>query len=159
MWPLAGPVARPQSERDFTFISSTARVKPGLSGPVRGPVMRAILPAVDEHPDIALITGPTEDGEGVRVVRFRDEEVTAGEVRPMQEGKPLAVGAEIVRLKPRAGTEAPAFDGERIYKRPAQAAPASRGVKGPAKVSTSAYRSNWEMIFGAPSSKEDTAPN
>ncbi|HEX7602378.1 MAG TPA: hypothetical protein VF316_12270, partial [Polyangiaceae bacterium] len=93
---------------------------------------------MDAPPDIALVTGPTEDGEGVRVVRFRDDAVSAGEIRPIAEGKPLAEGAEIVRLKPRSGTEAPAFDVERIYKR--EAAPA-RAAKGPAKVATPAYRS------------------
>ena len=92
----------------------------------------------------------------MRVVRLRDESVSAGEVRPMQEGKPLAEGAEIVRLKARPGCEVPAFDVERIYKQ--ESAPARTG-KGPAKVSTSAYRSNWETIFGAPSSNDDTAPN
>jgi len=111
---------------------------------------------VADSPDIALVTGPTEDGEGVRVVRFRDDAVSAGEVRPMEEGKPLAEGAELVRLKPRAGTEVPAFDVERIYKR--EAAPA-RTTKGPAKVATPAYRSNWETIFGAASSNDDAAPN
>jgi len=118
--------------------------------------MRAILRLVEDHPDIALVTGPTEDGEGVRVVRFREDAVTAGEVRPMQEGKPLAQGAEIVRLKPRAGCEAPAFDVEPVYKHEAKSVPVT---KGPAKVASSAYRSNWETIFGAPSSNEDVAPN
>jgi hypothetical protein len=110
---------------------------------------------VADSPDIALVTGPTEDGAGVRVVRFREDAVSAGEVRPLQEGKPLAEGAEIVRLKPRAGTEVPAFDVERIYKREAPA----QVTKGPAKVATAAYRSNWETIFGAPSSNDDAAPN
>jgi hypothetical protein len=111
---------------------------------------------VADSPDIALVTGPTEDGEGVRVVRFRDDAVSAGEVRPVEEGKPLAEGAEIVRLKPRPGSQVPAFDVERIYKR--EVAPA-RAVKGPAKIATPAYRSNWETIFGAPSSNDDAAPN
>lgn len=111
---------------------------------------------MEERPDIALVTGPTEDGAGVRILRVQGDTVSAGEVRPMQEGKPLAEGAEVVRLEPRPGCEAPVFDVQRIYKRETET---TRAAKGPAKVSTSAYRSNWETIFGAPSSKDDAAPN
>ena len=90
------------------------------------------------------------------MLRVRDDAVSTGEVRAIEEGKPLARGAEIVRLKPRQGCAAPAFDVERLYKR--EEAPA-RVAKGPVKVATAAYRSNWETIFGAPSSNDDAAPN
>ena len=142
--------------RATTCISFTARVKPGFSPTLGGPGDARYPSLVEDRPDIALVTGPTEDGEGVRVVRFRDEAVSVGEVRPLQEGKPLAAGAEIVRLKPRSGCDVPAFDVEPIYKHIAEP---TRATKGPANVSSSAYRSNWETIFGAPSSIDGAAPN
>ena len=40
--------------------------------------------------DVVWMHGPTEDGEGTRVVRARPGRVDAGEVRPMVEGQPLA---------------------------------------------------------------------
>ena len=56
--------------------------------------------------DVVLMHGPTEDGEGARVLRARPGRLDAGEVRPVREGKPLGGGGEIVRLEQRA--DAPA---------------------------------------------------
>jgi hypothetical protein len=52
--------------------------------------------------DVVLFHGPTEDGEGARVLRARPGRLDAGEVRPMRDGRPLAGGGEVVRLQPRA---------------------------------------------------------
>lgn len=92
--------------------------------------------------DVVLLAGPTDDGEGIRVVRAREERLEAGEVRPLKEGKPLGNG-EIVKLAPRA--ESPRVcDVEVVAKIGAE-----RG-SGPPQVATSAYRESWERIFGEP---------
>jgi hypothetical protein len=93
-------------------------------------------------PDVVLLTGPTEDHEGIRVVRARDERIEAGEVRPLKDGKPLS-GGEIVRLAPRDG--APRVCDVEVL---AKVGPEVRG-SGPPQVATSAYRESWERIFGA----------
>ena len=85
--------------------------------------------------DVVLLTGPTADGEGIKVVRARGERLDAGGVRPLKEGRPLGTG-EIVKLEPKRGPG----DG---HVRP------DRG-NGPPKVATDAYRESWERIFGGP---------
>jgi hypothetical protein len=99
--------------------------------------------------DVVLMHGPTEDGEGARVLRARPGRIDAGEVRPMREGRPLA-GGEIVRLERRA--DAPAvFDVrvECVIPAPAAGKGTSRSEGGPAQVATRAYRDNWELTFGS----------
>lgn len=98
----------------------------------------------DERSDVVLLAGPTEDGEGIRVVRARDERLEAGEVRPLKEGRPLGAG-EIVRLAPRPGMPRICDVVEVV----AKLGPAERGG-GPPKVATKAYRESWERIFGPP---------
>src|SRR5215813_4879654 len=65
--------------------------------------------------DVVLLHSATEDGEGIRVLRAREEArgggagadeekacvVEVGEVRPLKEGQPIA--GDVVRLKPREG--------------------------------------------------------
>jgi hypothetical protein len=91
--------------------------------------------------DVVLLTGPTEDGEGIKVVRAREERIEAGEVRPLKDGKPLGAG-EIVKLAPRPGTPR-VCDVEVLTKVGRE----ERG-SGPPQVATSAYRESWERIFG-----------
>ncbi len=99
--------------------------------------------------DVVLLHGPTDDGEGARVLRARPGRLDAGEVRPMREGRPLAAGGEVVRLEPRA--DAPAlYDVEVQCTVPGPTEPAeSRPQSGPAQVATAAYRNNWELTFGS----------
>ena len=113
-----------------------------------------------ENFDIALLGGQTEDGAGRRVVRLRPDGATVGEIRPLQEGRPIH--GEVVQLKPRQ--EAPwvcDVDVNVPAARPAaSAAPASpprpaelpREAQaprhGPAQVATEDYRANWDRIFG-----------
>jgi hypothetical protein len=103
--------------------------------------------------DVVLMHGPTDDGEGARVLRARPGRIDAGEVRPMTEGRPLAAGGEVVRLERRAGAM-PVFD-----VRVECAIPATRALgpaadraappqSGPAQVATPAYRANWDHTFG-----------
>lgn len=91
--------------------------------------------------DIVLVHSPTEDGKGARVLRLRDQTIEAGEVRPLEDGKPIA--GEVVKLTPR-GDNARVCDVETLM--PAPAADVSR--KGPAQVATDDYRDNWGRIFG-----------
>ena len=88
--------------------------------------------------DVALLTGPTEDKKGMRIVRFRDEAVSLGEVRPVVEGQPL--NGEVVALREREGAPPFVRDVETIY--------APEKTDGPAQVASEAYRQNWEVVFG-----------
>jgi hypothetical protein len=95
----------------------------------------------EKEPDVVLLHGPTEDGEGARVLRARRGAVEAGEVRPLKEGKPLGEG-EVVTLHPRPG--APCVCDVKVDYAPAP----KRGSSGPPQVASSAYRDHWERIFG-----------
>jgi hypothetical protein len=103
----------------------------------------------DSTYDVVVMHGPTDDGEGTRVLRARPGRVEPGEVRPMREGRPVAAGGEIVRLEQRA--DAPAlFDVHVDYVVPAAVAPPKdRPQDGPPQVATPAYRENWELTFGS----------
>jgi len=94
--------------------------------------------------DVVLLGPPTADGDGVHVIRAREERIETGELRNVVEGKPIT--GELVSLKPRK-------DNPRIcdvtdsFKAPAEAK-AEKG-KGPAQVATQAYRDNWEGVFAS----------
>ena len=104
-------------------------------------------PPVKEPPkDIALVHGPTEDGKGARVVRFKEGAVFAGEVRPLREGQPIDRD-EVVRLRPMPGRGA-LCEVEVLH-----APEPRRGSAGPARVASDSYRRNWNAVFGAPSKK------
>src|SRR4051812_14009382 len=97
--------------------------------------------------DVALIHGKTADGEGLRIIRQRDDRVEIGAVRPLKQGAPIV--GEVVTLTPRpefpllcdvkVELEAPAAAKDRME--------ASR--HGPAQVATAAYRDNWDRIWPA----------
>jgi hypothetical protein len=93
----------------------------------------------DDERDVVVLAGPTQDDKGARVVRFKGDEVSFGEVRAAEDGKPLH-GAEVVRLTPREGAPR-VCDVEVLHAPPAR--------KGPAKVTSEPYRQNWDAIFGA----------
>jgi hypothetical protein len=111
--------------------------------------------------DVALLYAPTDDGKGVRILRARDGNIEAGEVRPVKEGQPLH-GAELVKLDPRP--DAPCVCDVHVL-HPAQkndgAAPSStppvEPTGRPAQVATADYRVNWDRVFGGP--KRDTSLN
>ncbi len=97
--------------------------------------------------DLAFLHGPTEDGEGTKILRLRKGRVEAAEVRPARDGHPLN-DRELVRLHPREQTPQ-LCDVEVLHESsadPAEEAPA-KTTAGPARVSTRAYRLNWERIF------------
>jgi hypothetical protein len=125
----------------------------------------------DEKEDVVLLHGPTESGDGIRVVRKRDDTLELGELRPMREGQPIH--GDVVRLKPRE-EHALLFDCEVLVPamkpKEAPAAPAAPAPtppkepqklahKGPARVTSDAYRGGWDLIFGTKPKGPDDAPN
>jgi len=112
----------------------------------------------DESPtkqDVVFVHSALEDGDGFRVLRRRDDAIEVGEIRAVQEGRPLH--GDMVRLSPRAESDR-LFDVEVLVSRD-EIAPRS----GPAKVASAAYRANWETIFRArahdPAADEPDPPN
>lgn len=95
--------------------------------------------------------GPTDDGKGVGIVRLREDRIEAGELRAAKEGQPIV--GELIRLAKRPEHER-LYDVEVLAKGPLadtpRASEAARALphKGPAKVSTEAYREGWELVFG-----------
>jgi len=114
--------------------------------------------------DVALVYAPTEDGKGARILRSRDGNLEAGEVRPVKDGQSLQ-GGELVRLEPRA--DAPfvcdvhvLHEARRPESSPSPVASAVEPAGRPAQVATRDYRVNWDRVFGAPkSAKPDTSLN
>lgn len=99
--------------------------------------------------DVVMLHSPTDDGEGAKVLRARPGRLDAGEVRPLQDGKPLHAGGEVVRLEPRA-------EGKPVYDVKVQhVVPETRASTKPVQVATRQYRDSWDRTFGA---KKD-APN
>jgi hypothetical protein len=92
--------------------------------------------------DVALLSGPTEDGEGARLLRWKRGELYAGEVRPAKQGEPLGE-QELVRLRP-LHDRVPLCEVETVY------APAGHAEReGPARIATDTYRRNWDVVFGS----------
>lgn len=108
-------------------------------------------PSRHESDDIAFLCGPTEDRQGAHLLRLRQGEIQAGEIRPVQEGVPLN-GREVVQLKPRKNTPR-LCDVEVLH--PSESPTRNHG--GPAQVATDRYRSNWERIFMLATASSDQA--
>jgi hypothetical protein len=90
--------------------------------------------------DVVLLGPPTADGAGVHVLRARDERIEAGELRNLEEGRPIT--GEVVTLAPRK-------DNPRVcdVKDSYVAGDTAAKTKGPAQVATQAYRDNWDEVF------------
>jgi hypothetical protein len=93
-----------------------------------------------EKVDVVVLGPPTPDGEGVHVLRAREERLEAGELRALKEGKPIT--GEIVSLQPRK-------ENPRVCDVKSSYAPSSSPKKGPAQVATEKYRENWDEVFAA----------
>lgn len=103
--------------------------------------------------DVAILHGPTEDGQGARVLRLKDGTLSAGEVRPCREGEALT-GRELISLRPRSDQPAVCdvevlHDGKQARQPAAPQDDAVTGRGGPARVSNSAYRQGWGKVFAA----------
>lgn len=100
-----------------------------------------------------LVHAPTEDGKGARVLRARKGRVEAGEVRPLEEGKPIH--GDVVKLRAREGSPL-VYDVDVEVPAPARAStPEPQETKapvrertGPAMVATDEYREGWAAVFG-----------
>lgn len=117
----------------------------------------ATAPALSAPPtDIVLLHSPTDDGKGARVLRVRNEGIEAGEIRPLEEGKPIS--GEILKLKPRQENER-VCDVEVLMAPPAGGAASRPTSKGPAQVASPDYRDNWSRIFGSKADRDRGALN
>jgi hypothetical protein len=96
--------------------------------------------------DVAILHGPTEDGEGARVLRLKHGTLYAGEVRPVREGQSVEQH-ELVRLRP-LQEDSPVCEVEVLHD-PNAAANQKRRGQGPARVANDSYRKNWNAVFGA----------
>jgi hypothetical protein len=116
--------------------------------------------------DLVLVHGRTPDGNGLNVLRARDQQLELGTMRPLEEGRPIQ--GEVVKLTSRP--EMPnLYDAETQFE-PANAAgsakasdeapaPDSRSKNnGPAQVASEAYRKNWDAIWKRPA-KRRALPN
>lgn len=99
--------------------------------------------------DVVLLGPPTADGAGVHVIRAREERIETGELRALQEGKPIA--GEVLTLRPRE-------ENPRVCDVTGTYTPPSV-QKGPAKVASQAYRDGWDEIFGARAGEHEPKPN
>lgn len=98
--------------------------------------------------DVVLLGPPTADGAGLHVLRARAERLEIGELRSLEEGRPIA--GEIVTLAPRKDNPRVCDVKESYAPLAASPSPArlTSPAKGPAKVATDAYRDGWDEIFG-----------
>ena len=108
---------------------------------------------------MALIHGRTADGEGLQILRARDNRLELGAIRPLREGVPIT--GEVVTLRPRPSFPA-LYDVEVQLKAPQttadrQTARAALPHAGPARVATDDYRRNWDAIWSGPSAKSKLA--
>jgi hypothetical protein len=110
----------------------------------------------DSSPDVALIHGVSPDGEGLQIVRARENRLEVGLIRPLREGVPIT--GEVVTLRPRPNFPA-LCDVETQFKPPAaltsdrQQAHAALPHAGPAQVASDDYRRNWDAIWSRPNEK------
>ena len=115
-----------------------------MKGHTDSPMTKKDEPAAKAE-DVLLLHSPTADGEGIRVLRARENRLETGEVRAMKEGQPL-IGGEIVKLAPREG--APQVCDVEVLQKIEPPEARLRATTKPAQVATRAYRESWDRIFG-----------
>lgn len=145
-----------------TTTSLTAPARAAFTKKTPSPAA-ATAPTTD---DVVLVHSASDDG-AFRVLRKRGDELHVGEMRPLEDGKALTPGGEVVTLRARADSPR-LFDAQTLYRVPGEA-PATSGQNdasagapsgipaeepstvggGPAQVSTPAYREGWGAIFGS----------
>lgn len=102
-------------------------------------------------PDVLFVHSPAPEGDGFKVVRMREGSVEVGEIRGVEEGRPIH--GEVVTLKPRPEHKQ-LFDVDVLVPRQ-RALPEAQPRTGPPQVATDTYRENWRATFGA----RETKPN
>ena len=98
-----------------------------------------------EGTDVALIHGRTADGEGLRIIRRRDDRIELGAVHPLKHGAPIV--GEVVSLTPRPDCPLVCDVKTELAAPEAQTDTALRASHGPAQVATDQYRENWDRIW------------
>ena len=111
--------------------------------------------SVTEAPrDLVFVQGQTE--QGLAIVRLKTDApgsptLEVAELRPIREGQPIH--GEVLKLLPRP-EDPRLFEAEVVVPSHSTAAAASATPtpalphKGPARVTTEAFRANWDGIFG-----------
>jgi hypothetical protein len=102
--------------------------------------------------DVALIHGKTPDGEGLKILRRRENRLELGAVHPLKEGVPIT--GEVVTLTPRP--DFPLLCDVKTELAAPKATPdvAAPPRHGPAQVATDQYRENWDRIWSRPKKAE-----
>ncbi|MBX3210244.1 MAG: hypothetical protein KF764_34750 [Labilithrix sp.] len=100
-------------------------------------------PPAGDKADVVVLGPPTADGAGVHVLRAREERIETGELRSLEEGRPIT--GEVLTLAPREDNPR-VCDVKESFAAGAPA-PTPAKAKGPAQVATQAYRDNWEEVF------------
>lgn len=95
--------------------------------------------------DVAFIHGRTPDGEGLRIIRRREDRIELGAVHPLKEGVPIA--GEVVSLTPRPDFPLVCDVKTELTAPQAQTDTAAAPRHGPAQVATDRYRENWDRIW------------
>ncbi|RLB52900.1 MAG: hypothetical protein DRI90_21690 [Deltaproteobacteria bacterium] len=147
--PRSEPGSQPKSPKEPKPGSPPDRtITGGTQGQTPNPPAETDSEAATEGRDVVFAYSKTDSGDGFRVIRSRDNQLELGEVRELQDSKP--VHGDIVKLSPIAGRDQ-LYDVEVLME-----GPKTRSTTGPARVSTEVYREQWEAIFG---SKPSTDPS
>jgi hypothetical protein len=105
--------------------------------------------------DVALIHGKTADGEGLRIIRKREDRIELGAVRPLQHGTPIT--GEVVTLTPRPDFPLLCDVKVELEAQRATSDVAENARSGPAQVATDRYRENWDRIWMNKKDKPEVA--
>jgi hypothetical protein len=100
--------------------------------------------AANPSRDVVLLSGTTEDGEGLRALRSRPGRLDLAEIRPVSEGQHIGE-SELISLHPR---QIPILCDVKVHYDPEQDGPQDSPHAGPARVASRAYRQNWDQVFG-----------
>jgi hypothetical protein len=112
---------------------------------------RATKPRDTQGDDVALICAVSPDGDGLHVLRRRNNRIEAGVARALRDGQPIH--GEVVKLTPRQGCPLLCDVEVQLESTAAQAPEPSpiRDANGPAQVASDSYRRNWDAIWKRPS--------
>jgi len=145
--------ATPSTVQPSTVKSSTVQPSTVKSSTVKSSTVKSSTvkskssngPAPIE--DVVLVHGRTEDG-ALQVIRKKGDELSAGELRPVEEGKPLR--GNLLKLRPREDMPLLADVEEEI-------AITSPSLSKPPQVATDSYRKGWDGLWGGRKKRSSAA--